>query len=100
MLAFLGLVVPELFTFPFYQNAPHLTINSHNWGVENGSLSQILLWCSFFEIMTTPALVQMLNGQSDRVPGDFCFDPLGLGKSPEKLAVFKVNEVKVRSPFV
>lgn len=94
MLAILGLVVAELYTFPFYTDAPHLAINRHNWSVSNGSLTQILLWCSFFEIMTMPAVIQMVNGKSERAPGDFKFDPLGLGKDPTKMNTFKVNEVK------
>lgn len=94
MLAMLGLVVAELYTFPFYTDAPHLTIYRHNWGVHNGSLTQILLWTSFFEIMTLPAVIQMVNGKSDRAPGDFKFDPLGLGKDPAKMATYKVNEIK------
>lgn len=94
MLAILGLVVAELYTFPFYEGAPHLAIQRHNWGVSNGSMTQILLWCSFFETMTTPAVIQMITGKSERVPGDFKFDPMGLAKDPAKMATYKVNEVK------
>lgn len=94
MLAILGLIVGELYSFPFYPDAPHIAIYRHNWGVTNGSLSQILLWSSFWEIMTTPAVVQMINGKSDREPGYFAFDPLSLGKDPSKLAKYKTNEIK------
>ncbi|KAI0557261.1 light-harvest protein [Gracilaria domingensis] len=41
-----------------------------------------------------PAVTQMITGKSDREPGDFKFDPLGLEKDPAKLAVYKVNEIK------
>lgn len=94
LLAIVGMIAAELYQFPFYSQAPHLVINRHDWGVFNGSLTQILLWTSFFEIMTLPAVVQMINGESDREPGDFKFDPLGLGKDPNKMATFKVNEIK------
>lgn len=94
LLAVLGLAVAELYTFPFYGEAPHLVIRRHDWGVHNGSMLQILLWCSFFEVMTMPAVIQMSNGGSDRKPGDFGFDPLGLGKDPAKFATYQVNEIK------
>lgn len=94
MLAFLGLVVSELYTLPFYTDAPHLAISRHDWGVQNGSMQQILLWCSFFEVMTMPALVQMMEGKSSRVPGDFKFDPMGFASNSEKMAVLKTNEIK------
>lgn len=94
LLAIVGVVMAEVYQFPFYKDAPHLVINRHNWGVENGSMAQILLWCSFFEVMTMPAVTQMINGNSDRVPGDFCFDPMGLAKDPSKLATLKTNEIK------
>lgn len=94
LLAILGMIVAEVYHLPWYSQFPKLVINRHDWGVHNGSMIQILLWCGFFEIMTLPALVQMVNGQSDREPGNFCFDPLGLGKDPSKLAIYKVNEIK------
>lgn len=94
LLAIVGLVVAEVYHFPWYADFPKLVIDRHNWGVHNGSMLQILIWCGFFEIMTAPALAQMVNGQSDREPGYFAFDPLGLGKDPAKLATYKVNEIK------
>lgn len=80
MLAFVGAVVSEFYTFPWYSDAPHLWIDRHDWGTHNGSLLQILIWCSFFEIMTMPAVIQMVRGQSDRQPGYFGLDPLGIMK--------------------
>lgn len=95
MLAMLGMIVAELYTFPFYKGAPHLVINRHDWGVANGSMQQILLWCSFFEIMTMFPYLKTLSGEDDdRTPGDLFFDPLGLGKTADKMAKYRVNEVK------
>mmetsp|Transcript_1658 Transcript_1658/g.4403 ORF Transcript_1658/g.4403 Transcript_1658/m.4403 type:complete len:215 (-) Transcript_1658:74-718(-) len=95
MLAALGWIVQELYTFPFYPGAPHIPTAAHDYMARwNGPLGQILLFTSFFEIMTLPAVIQMITGESDRAPGDFCFDPLGLGKDPEKLYKYQVNEVK------
>lgn len=94
MLAFVGFLFAEIAPFPFYSDFPRLTIYRHDWGVNSGPLTQVLLWTSFFEIMTLPAIIQMVTGQSKRAPGDFGFDPLGLGKDPSKLATYKTNEVK------
>lgn len=78
MLAIVGAVVAELYTLPFFTDAPKLWIDRHTWGVHNGSMLQILIWCSFFEAMTTPAIIQMVKGESDRQPGYFGLDPLGI----------------------
>uniref|UniRef100_A0A7S0HQ50 Light-harvesting complex protein n=1 Tax=Hanusia phi TaxID=3032 RepID=A0A7S0HQ50_9CRYP len=54
----------------------------HNLAVEKGSMGQILLWTGFLEmVIGWPAMNEMLNDPSSkRIPGDFGFDPLGLGK--------------------
>lgn len=59
MLAFAGAVVQELYSFPFYKDAPKLFTQGHDWGAHNGSLLQILIFTSFFEAMTLPAVIQM-----------------------------------------
>lgn len=89
MLACLGLLVQEFFTFPFYKNAPHLATAGHDYGVKVGGMVHILIGVIIFEALTTPAVVQMING-GDREPGYFGFDPLKLGKNPS----FAVNEIK------
>lgn len=94
MLAFLGLVVAELYTFPFYAGAPGLVVSRHDWAVQQGAMWQILLWCSFFEVMTMPAFLQMVDGTNDRLPGDYMFDPLGFSKDASKMMKYKVNEIK------
>lgn len=53
-------------------------------------MQQLLLWISIFEVIVgVPALVQMLTLDSPRRPGEFAFDPLGLGKTEEG---FKKNQ--------
>ncbi len=89
MLACLGLLVQEFFTFPFYKNAPHLATAGHDYGVKVGGMVHILIGVIIFEALTTPAVIQMING-GDREPGYFGFDPLKLGKNPS----FAVNEIK------
>ena len=57
-------------------------------------MGQILLWVGFIEMCVgVPAMNEMLSGESSRMPGDFSFDPLGLGKG-DKLARKRLVEVK------
>ncbi|GJD05619.1 Chlorophyll a-b binding protein 1B-21, chloroplastic [Galdieria sulphuraria] len=58
-----------------------------------GPMGQIVLWTSLFEMISTPAVIQMLQG-SGREPGYFGFDPLGLGKNPELYKRFQLSELK------
>jgi hypothetical protein len=47
--------------------------------MDQGSLGQILFWTGFFEIVVgLPAMNASIEGS--RIPGDFGFDPLGVGK--------------------
>jgi hypothetical protein len=78
MLAFLGAVVQEAYTFPWYTDAPKLFTQGHDWGAHNGSLLQVLIFTSFFEAMTLPAVIQMVKGESDREPGNFGCDFFGM----------------------
>jgi hypothetical protein len=50
----------------------------HDKLVATGSMGQILFWVSFLEVFGTIALFDTLEGK--RMPGDFKFDPLNLGK--------------------
>jgi Chlorophyll A-B binding protein len=80
MLAFVGAVAQEAHPLGIYPDSPTLFTQAHDWGAHNGSLLQILLFTSLFEALTTPAVIQMLKGETDREAGDFCLDPLGAGK--------------------
>ncbi len=55
----------------------------HDAAVAEGTMGQMLVWLSFAEIFGTAATIQMLQG-SGRKPGDFGFDPLGLGKGADR----------------
>eukprot|EP00177_Eucheuma_denticulatum_P005346 GFKZ01009712.1.p2 GENE.GFKZ01009712.1~~GFKZ01009712.1.p2 ORF type:complete len:147 (-),score=21.65 GFKZ01009712.1:518-958(-) len=95
MLAVVGMIVQEFYTFPFYTGAPKLARDVHDWGVGQGSLNQLLLWISLFEIIVgVPAVVQMVALDSPRKPGEFAFDPLGLGSRAEAFARFQTSEIK------
>lgn len=90
MLACIGLLVSEQVTLPFYSGAPKLARAVHDWGVGQGSMVQLLFWISMFEVIVgVPALIQMLTLDSPRKPGEYAFDPLGMGKSAE---AFKKNQ--------
>lgn len=91
MLAFLGAVIQELYTFPFYKNTPQLFVEGHDYGAHNGSLLQVLIFTSFFEAITLPAIIQMVKGTSDREPGNFSLDFFGL---MEKDPSMKKKEIK------
>ncbi|GJD11230.1 Chlorophyll a-b binding protein 1B-21, chloroplastic [Galdieria sulphuraria] len=54
-----------------------------------GPMGQIVLWTSLFEMISTPAVIQMLQG-SGREPGYFGFDPLGLGKKSRTLQALSI----------
>lgn len=95
MLAVLGLIVPEFFTFPFYHPpAGALTASKemHDFFVANGALKQIFLWIGFAEVFGAFALKETLEG--DRPAGYFGLDPLNLANTPEKMAKYRLNELK------
>ena len=95
MLAALGMIVQEFYHFPFYQGAPKVATEAHDYFVKFGSLNQVLIFASFFEIVAgVPALIQMMRGETDRKPGFFGFDPLNLGKNDAALKRFELNELK------
>jgi len=59
-----------------------------------GAMQQLLVWLGLLEIISgVPAIIQTLKG-SERMPGDFGFDPLGFGKDPNKLARRQLVELK------
>lgn len=90
MLGVVGLILPEIFRFP---EIPAMGAgDAHSYFVNEGGMSQILLWCSFFEIFGAYALKETLNGE--RAPGYFGFDPLGFSKNPATSKKYQLSELK------
>mmetsp|Transcript_10296 Transcript_10296/g.14895 ORF Transcript_10296/g.14895 Transcript_10296/m.14895 type:complete len:217 (-) Transcript_10296:101-751(-) len=95
MLAALGWLTTEFYTFPFYAGAPKLPTDAHDYFTKT-ALAQVLLFVSVWEILTTPAVIQMVTGKSDRKPGYFGFDPLNLSSKwdKSKLDKYQLSELK------
>jgi hypothetical protein len=70
------------------------SVTAHDALVEYGAMSQLLLWISLAEILSSVAVIQMLQG-SGRKPGDFGLDPVGFlkGKSEEEVNDMKLKEI-------
>lgn len=85
------MVVAEVYTLPWYSDFPKLVIDRHTWAVQNGAMWQLLIWLGFFEIMTTPAVIQMVKGESSRQPGYFGLDPLNIGSKDPLMAQKEVK---------
>lgn len=91
MLAALGMIVQELWTFP-HPYFPHiLPVEAHDYFIKTGGMSQILMFITLFEGFSFYALKQTLEGKNE--PGDFGFDPMGLGKDPTVFKKFQLNEI-------
>jgi len=99
MLAWTGFCAVDLGAkiYPFPEAYEGLTsITAHDALVQNGAMSQIFLWITVAETISTVALIQMLYEDSGREPGDFGLDPLGFlnGKSEEEVNRMKLRELK------
>lgn len=98
MLAWLGFVSVDVGfrIYPFPEAYEGLTsVTAHDALVEQGAMSQIFLWCGLAEVISTIAVIQMLEG-SGREPGDYGLDPIGFlkGKSEEEKNEMKLREIK------
>ncbi|OSX71201.1 hypothetical protein BU14_0577s0001 [Porphyra umbilicalis] len=92
MLASVGLLVQEVFTWGgsyFPKITP--TIAAHDHYLQTG-MAQLLIFIGAFEAISYYAIKQTLKGE--RAPGDFKFDPLGLGKDAAKRAHYEKAEIK------
>merc|ERR1719460_1161093 len=89
MLAFVGLIFTDFYTLPGYE---FTTLEAHDAGVANGSMSQLLLWLGLLEFFSFIAIDQMLRG-SGREPGDYGFDPIGFISDPAKKEEMQMKEL-------
>eukprot|EP00593_Proboscia_inermis_P004855 CAMPEP_0171324650 /NCGR_PEP_ID=MMETSP0816-20121228/116321_1 /TAXON_ID=420281 /ORGANISM="Proboscia inermis, Strain CCAP1064/1" /LENGTH=213 /DNA_ID=CAMNT_0011823641 /DNA_START=484 /DNA_END=1125 /DNA_ORIENTATION=- len=98
MLAWVGFVSVDLGAriWPLPEAYAGLTsVTAHDALVVQGGMGQILLWTGLLEVLSSIAVIQMLEG-SGRKPGDFGFDPLGIckDKSDEEKVRWQVRELK------
>lgn len=91
MLATLGMIVQEVFTFGGDYFPKMLPVDAHNYYIGTGGMGQILMFIGLFEAFSFYALKQTVEGKSE--PGDFGFDPLGLGKDATVFKKYQVNEI-------
>merc|ERR1719352_276205 len=89
MLAFVGMIFTDFYTLPGYEFS---TLEAHDAGVANGSMSQLLLWLGLLEFFSFIAIDQMLRG-SGREPGDYGFDPIGFISDPAKKEEMQMKEL-------
>jgi Chlorophyll A-B binding protein len=92
MLAALGMLVQEQFTFGGAYFPKMLPIDAHNFYIQTGGMAQIIAAIFFIEAISCYALRETMAG--NRAPGDFSFDPLGLGKDGTTFKKLQVNEIK------
>lgn len=98
MLAWVGFCAVDIGfkIYPFPEAYEGLTsVTAHDALIEQGAMSQLFLWIGLAEVISTVALVQMLEG-SGRKPGDYGLDPVGFlaGKSDEEIARMELRELK------
>eukprot|EP00180_Rhodochaete_pulchella_P004683 Plantae.Rhodophyta-Rhodochaete_pulchella.ctg9275.p1 GENE.Plantae.Rhodophyta-Rhodochaete_pulchella.ctg9275~~Plantae.Rhodophyta-Rhodochaete_pulchella.ctg9275.p1 ORF type:complete len:241 (-),score=46.69 Plantae.Rhodophyta-Rhodochaete_pulchella.ctg9275:530-1177(-) len=91
MLACLGFVVQELYTFGGSYFPKMLSVEAHDFYMKTGGMSQMLLFIAAFEALSYYKIKQMMDGKGE--PGDYSFDPLGLGKDPSKLRDYQIKEL-------
>ena len=91
MLAALGAIVQDVYTFPFMSKwySGEKMWGLHDAAIKSGALWQVL-W--FIGLLEVPFLLKLRNGTIDGT-GDIGFDPLGL-KESEDFAVNQLREVK------
>jgi len=101
MLAAAGAIAQDLFTFPGtvatfgnikMTGAHDAILAMEGKGKNVATFHQMLLWLGILEIASAFATIQMFKGDTGRIPGDFAFDPLGMGK--KDLATMQLKEIK------
>mmetsp|Transcript_6877 Transcript_6877/g.20338 ORF Transcript_6877/g.20338 Transcript_6877/m.20338 type:complete len:132 (-) Transcript_6877:283-678(-) len=93
MLATLGWVAVDLgVRLPNAEMAGLSSLQAHDAMVKSGYMFRVFLLCALIETISFGPTLEMLLGNNDRKPGDFGFDPAGLGT--KDMAKFQVNEIK------
>jgi len=69
------------------------SIAAHDVALSYGAMQQLFLWISIFETISAVGVMQMVNENSGRKPGDFGLDPLNFLGSPEKKADLELKEI-------
>jgi|UniRef100_A0A6U3P341 light-harvesting complex I chlorophyll a/b binding protein 1 len=98
MLAWTGFVAVDLGfrIFPLPEAYEGLTsVTAHDALVKQGAMGQLFLWMSVAEVISSVAVMQMLNEGSGRKPGDFGLDPVGFlkGKSEAEIEEMELKEI-------
>ena len=101
MLAFVGMIFTDAYTLPGYEFS---TLEAHDAGVANGSMSQLLLWLGLLELFSFIGIDQMLRG-SGREPGDYgalarshayAMEPRHLAVRPRGCSCLQIGEAHHR----
>ncbi|EME26631.1 Chlorophyll a-b binding protein 6, chloroplastic [Galdieria sulphuraria] len=95
MLAAVGFIVQEFVHLPGEVFSNKVAIDAL-FQVPSGGLWQIFLFIGLLEFVMNKGKMTPLDMFSDpnRKPGDFGFDPLGLGKDPQARKRYEVAEIK------
>jgi light-harvesting complex I chlorophyll a/b binding protein 4 len=95
MLAALGFIVQEFVHLPGQVFSNKVAVDAF-FQVPRGGLWQIFLFIGLLEFVMNKGKMTPLDMFSDpnRKPGDFGFDPLGLGKDPQTRRRYQVAEIK------
>jgi len=96
MLAVVGFVAQEYFTLPGMTHVDDSNLAPEAAGLS--SMLQIVFGLGIWEWWTNKGAMTMetMFSDPDRVPGNFGFDPMGLGKgkSKEELEKYELSEIK------
>uniref|UniRef100_A0A7S0MU00 Chlorophyll a-b binding protein, chloroplastic n=1 Tax=Cryptomonas curvata TaxID=233186 RepID=A0A7S0MU00_9CRYP len=93
MLGVVGLIVPEVFTFPFFKKG--VAVYDNFFQIPPESLGQIALAIGLIEVFSHKGKITPVDMFEDgRKPGEFGFDPLGFGKNPDAFKRYELAEIK------
>lgn len=86
------MLVQEQFTFGGAYFPKMLPIAAHDAYIKTGGMVQIMIAIIILEAISCYALKETMDGK--REPGNFGFDPLGMGKNPATFKKYQLNEIK------